>query len=114
MFSIKRIYEEADEKDGARILIDRLWARGISKEKAHLNLWLKDIAPSDALREWFNHDPKKWPEFERKYKAELKTKTELIDQLKKLEKQHKQITLLYGAKDSEHNNAVVLKNYLQS
>ena len=114
MFSIKRIYEVADEKDGARVLVDRLWARGISKEKAQLDLWLKDIAPSDDLRKWFSHDPKKWNEFEKKYRAELTTKPELIDQLKKLEKQHQQVTLLYGAKDTERNNAVVLKSYLQS
>jgi uncharacterized protein YeaO (DUF488 family) len=112
MFTIKRIYADASENDGQRVLVDRLWARGISKEKAHLDLWLKDIAPSDELRKWFSHDPKKWTEFEKRYKAELTTKNELIDQLKKLEKQHKQVTLLYGAKDTEHNNAVVLKKLL--
>jgi uncharacterized protein YeaO (DUF488 family) len=112
MIMLKRIYEPYDKGDGYRILVDRLWPRGISKEKAHLDLWLKEIGPSDALRKWFHHDPTKWSEFERKYKAELQNKKELVNQLKALAKEHKQLTLLYGARDTEHNQAMVLKQML--
>lgn len=112
MFKLKRVYEQVQTDDGYRVLIDRLWPRGLSKEKAHIDLWLKEIAPSDMLRKWFGHDPKKWDEFQKKYKEELKEKGELVKQLKDLEKEHKIITLLYGAKDIEHNQAVVLSNLL--
>lgn len=112
MFKLKRVYEQVQTDDGYRVLIDRLWPRGLSKEKAHIDLWLKEIAPSDMLRKWFGHDPKKWDEFQKKYKEELKGKGELVKQLKDLEKEHKIITLLYGAKDIEHNQAVVLSNLL--
>jgi len=113
MIQIKRIYEDFNENDGARILVDRLWPRGISKEKAHLLLWLKEIAPSNELRNWFNHDSSKWKEFEKKYIQELNKKPELLEQLKKLEKVNKTITLLYGAKDTEHNQAVVIAELLK-
>jgi uncharacterized protein YeaO (DUF488 family) len=112
MLILKRVYDEFKEDDGFRVLVDRLWPRGVSKEKAHVDLWLKDIAPSDALRKWFNHDMEKWAEFKKKYKEELKGKKELLDQLKELEKKHKKVTLLFGAKDEEHNQAVVLKEIL--
>lgn len=108
MLKTKRIYEEYKKDDGFRILVDRLWPRGVSKEKAHLDLWLKEIAPSTNLRKWFGHDPKKWQEFKDKYREELKNKKELIKQLKTLEQKHKLVTLLYGAKDTEHNEAVIL------
>jgi len=85
-----------------------LWPRGVSKEKAHLDLWLKEIAPSNELRKWFGHDPKKWEEFKKRYKGEIQDKKEVLDQLKTLKKKHKTITLVYGAKDTEHNEAVVL------
>src|SRR6185437_16943038 len=98
MIQIKRIYEDFNENDGARILVDRLWPRGISKEKAHLFLWLKEIAPSNELRNWFHHDTSKWKEFEKKYIQELNKKPELLEQLKNLEKVNTTITLLYGAK----------------
>lgn len=108
MIKLKRAYEKWAKDDGSRILVDRLWPRGVLKEKAHLDLWLKDIAPSTELRKWFGHDPKKWEGFREKYKQELKEKKELINQLKTLEKKHKILTLVYGAKDTEHNEAAVL------
>ncbi len=114
MIQLKRIYEPYDKKDGYRVLVDRLWPRGISKEKAHLDLWLKDIAPSNELREWFAHDPNKWQEFEKKYKEELKSKKELLNQLVSLESCHKLLSLLYGARDTKHNEAKVLFDILEN
>lgn len=113
MVTIKRAYEKASKNDGYRILVDRLWPRGVSKEEAALDLWLKDIAPSTELRKWFGHDPKRWVEFEKRYRAELKEKRELVAELRKVAKEHK-ITLVYGAKDEEHNQAAVLRDYLLS
>ncbi len=110
---IKRIYEEQEKSDGFRILVDRLWPRGVSKEEARLDLWLREIAPSTELRKWFGHDPKKWEEFKKRYKKELKDKNELLSQLKELEKNYKEITLLYGAKDTEHNEAMVLLDLIK-
>ena len=105
--AIKRVYQEPDPADGFRILVDRLWPRGHSKERAKIDLWLKDIAPSTELRKWFNHDPAKWTEFQKRYKQELKSKGDLLDAIK--EKLHQgPVTLLYGAKDEAHNEAVVL------
>jgi len=112
MIRLKRIYEPYDKEDGYRILVDRLWPRGLSKEKAHVDVWLKEIAPTTELRKWFGHTPQKWEEFEKRYKIELKDKTELVKQVKDLEKDHKKITLLYGARDTEHNEAVVLVDFL--
>ena len=114
MFTLKRIYEKASSQDGQRVLVDRLWPRGLSKEKAQLNFWLKEIAPSDDLRKWFSHDSGKWTEFEKRYRTELKAKREIVAQLEKLEQQHNHVTLLYGAKDVEHNNAVILKKFVES
>ena len=110
MIKLKRIYEPYDKKDGYRILVDRLWPRGVSKEKAHLDAWLKDIAPSTELRKWFNHDPKKWADFKKKYQAELKKNKEAVLMLKQAKKKHSTITLLYGAKDEIYNEAVVIKD----
>lgn len=110
--AIKRIYEEPVPGDGARILVDRLWPRGVSKERAKLDLWLKDIAPSTELREWFGHDPKKWIGFQKKYKIELANNEEPVAALKKIARQNKTVTLLYAAKDEEHNEAVVINNLL--
>ena len=112
MIKFKRIYEKSEENDGFRILIDRLWPRGLSKENARIDLWLKEVAPSDNLRKWFGHDPEKWDKFKEKYKSELINKQEQIGEIKKLETDHKIITLLYAAKDENHNNAVVLKEIL--
>ena len=107
---IKRVYEKPDVKDGFRILVDRLWPRGLTKEKAAVDLWLKEIAPSTELRKWFAHDPEKWKEFQKKYLKELKENTEAVDTLKEHLKKGT-ITLLYGAKDEAHNEAEVLKDY---
>jgi uncharacterized protein YeaO (DUF488 family) len=112
MILLKRIYEPYSKQDGYRILIDRLWPRGISKEKAHLDFWLKDIAPSTELREWFNHEEKKWEEFKKKYMKELKKNEEATSQLKEILKKHKKVTILFGAKDEEHNQAVVIEEFL--
>src|SRR5690348_2701964 len=111
MIKIKRIYEIHEEKDGFRILVDRLWPRGISKQKARVDLWLKEIAPSDKLRKWFSHDPKKWSNFKSKYIKELENNP-LLQRIKQLEKENKVLTLLYSTKDSEHNNVVVLYEIL--
>jgi uncharacterized protein YeaO (DUF488 family) len=109
--TIKRVYEPAEKKDGTRILIDRLWPRGLSKKKARVDLWLKDIAPTTILRKWFGHDPKKWLEFKKRYLRELrKNKQSLLD-LKATLKKGK-ATLVYGAKDTKHNNAIVLKTFI--
>lgn len=111
MIKLKRIYEEQARGDGKRVLVDRLWPRGVSKEKADLDLWLKEIAPSTELRKWFNHDPKKWAEFKKRYTQELKANKEAVSEIKKITSA-KNVTLLYGAKDQEHNEAVVLKEFL--
>ena len=112
MIKLKRIYEPYDEKDGYRVLVDRLWPRGISKEKARLDVWLKDIAPSTELRKWFDHDPNKWSEFKKKYRAELKKNKEPVLALKKAKEKHPTLTMLYGAKDETHNEAIVLAEWL--
>ncbi|HLN19188.1 MAG TPA: DUF488 family protein [Patescibacteria group bacterium] len=109
---IKRIYEKVLREDGARVLVDRLWPRGISKERARLDLWMKDLGPSTELRKWFSHDPKKWREFRKKYITELKEKKDMLEKLIKIAKEKKKITLLFGAKDTEHNEAIVIKELL--
>ena len=106
--NIKRVYEKPDEDDGIRILVDRLWPRGLTKEKAGIDLWLKDIAPSTELRKWFGHDPEKWDEFRKRYLNELKEDEESVTILKNQMKKG-MVTLVYGANDKEHNQAVVLK-----
>lgn len=108
--SIKRVYEPAASSDGKRILVDRLWPRGLSKVDAKVDLWLKEIAPSTELRKWFGHDPEKWKDFQSKYKTELKGNPALAE-LKAAVKDAK-ATLLFAAKDEDHNNAVVLKQIL--
>lgn len=105
---IKRVYAEPSAEDGKRILIDRLWPRGLSKEKARVDLWLKDIAPSTELRKWFGHDPDKWGEFKKRYLQELQANSEAVQVLKD-ELSKGKVTLVYGAKDEEHNDAVVLQ-----
>jgi uncharacterized protein YeaO (DUF488 family) len=108
---LKRVYEPATSDDGTRILVDRLWPRGLSKADAGLDLWLKDIAPSTELRRWFGHDPSRWPEFPRRYQRELAEHTAELDQLRALVEQGT-VTLLYGARDEQHNDAVVLRDTL--
>lgn len=113
MIVLKRIYEPYSEHDGFRILVDRLWPRGVSKEKAALDVWLKDIAPSTELRKWFAHDPEKWLDFKAKYKSELEDKKECLQEITTAKKQHKVVTLLYGAKDEAHNEALVIAEVLK-
>lgn len=108
----KRIYESPDEDDGARVLVDRLWPRGMRKEKAALTLWLKAVAPSAELRKWFGHDPERYREFLRRYRAELDQNEALVTQLEAFTKQGP-LTLLYAARDEAHNEAVVLADYLR-
>ena len=108
MIKVKRIYETSSSQDGWRILVDRLWPRGVSKENAKIDLWLKEVAPSDKLRKWFGHDPKKWGDFKKKYELELMEKRELLLEIKRAEKERGTVTLLYSAKDEEHNQAVAL------
>ncbi|HYI76199.1 MAG TPA: DUF488 domain-containing protein [Chryseolinea sp.] len=108
---IKRVYEKPGHEDGVRILVDRLWPRGLTKEAAAVDLWMKNIAPSRELRKWFDHDPNKWNEFMRRYCQELNDNNDLILSLKEQAKLGT-VTLLYGAKDEAHNEALVLKNYL--
>ena len=110
---LKRVYEKAEKSDGFRILIDRLWPRGVSKEKVKIDLWLKDIAPSNELRKWFGHDSTKWDEFQGCYREELKAKKEVIDELKKAIEKEKVVTLLFSASDEKHNNAVALTKILK-
>lgn len=109
---LKRVYEAAEAADGYRVLVDRLWPRGLKKEAAAIDVWLKQIAPSPELRSWFGHDPEKFREFSKLYTAELKSNP-AVAELRALAKQHKTLTLLYGARDTEHNQAVVLQAYLQ-
>jgi uncharacterized protein YeaO (DUF488 family) len=111
MIKIKRIYEQPDPEDGQRLLVDRLWPRGLSKEHAGVDRWLKEIAPSDELRKWFGHDPARWDEFRARYLGELEAERELLDELAELAR-GQTVTLLYAAKDQERNNAVVLKEVL--
>lgn len=109
---IKRVYEEPDAHDGLRVLVDRLWPRGLSKSQAKVDLWLREIAPSTELRKWFGHDPAKWTEFQRRYCAELHRNSEQVRLLR--QELHKgPMTLLFGAKDVHHNEAVVLEEILK-
>lgn len=108
---IKRVYEKPSRDDGKRILVDRLWPRGLTKEKASIDLWLKEIAPSTELRKWFGHDPAKWKGFQKRYRQELKSNKEQVAVLKEQAKKGI-VTLVYGAKDEEHNEALVLKEWL--
>jgi len=113
MIGTKRIYEKPSKGDGYRILVDRLWPRGIARDQAKIDLWLKEIAPSDNLRKWFSHDPKKWDGFKKKYQLELRKKQDLMPEIKQAEKEKGIITLPYSAKDEEHNQAVALSAILR-
>jgi uncharacterized protein YeaO (DUF488 family) len=112
MIQLKRVYEKPSRNDGLRVLVDRLWPRGLTKERAAVDLWLKEVAPSTELRKWFGHDPARWRQFEARYRKELSGKK---DALKLLKQQSKQgaVTLLFGARDQEHNEAIVLKKVLE-
>ena len=110
--AVKRVYEPPAKADGQRVLVDRVWPRGVAKKDAALTLWLKEIAPSDALRKWFGHEPERWVEFQKRYRAELDANGEAVAQLRGLLREGK-VTLLYGAHDEAHNNAVALAGYLR-
>ena len=109
---IKRVYEQPAKDDGVRILVDRLWPRGLTKEKAAVDLWLKEIAPSTELRKWFGHDPEKWSSFRRRYETEIRHNDDLIKLLKQRAR-YRTVTLVYGARDQKHNEALVLKQFLE-
>lgn len=113
MLKLKRAYEPPSPDDGQRFLVERLWPRGVKKEALRLKAWLKDIAPSAELRKWFGHDPKKWAEFQKRYRAELNQHIEALDPLLQAAKRG-DVTLVYGSRESEHNCASVLRDYLES
>jgi uncharacterized protein YeaO (DUF488 family) len=110
---LKRVYDPPSKDDGTRVLVDRLWPRGLRKEAAKLTVWLKEIAPSPELREWFGHDPARFHEFSRRYRAELAANDEAVGRLDELLK-HGRVTLLYAARDTAHNQAVVLADFLKA
>ena len=112
MLKIKRVYDDVSSQDGKRVLVDRVWPRGIKKEDLKHDEWYKELAPSTDLRKWFDHDEDKWDEFKKKYKEELKDQQDLIKELRKDSDGHN-VTLLYAAKDTEHNQAVVLKEVIE-
>jgi uncharacterized protein YeaO (DUF488 family) len=113
MIKLKRAYESVSAEDGLRILVERLWPRGVSKQKAQIDLWLQDAAPSPKLRKWYSHDPAKWPEFRRRYRAELKSQGSLIALLGYVA-HHQPVTFVYAASDPERNSALALKELLEN
>ena len=112
MITLKRVYEKPAKSDGFRILVERLWPRGLTKEKASVDLWLKEVAPSPELRKWYGHDVEKWNEFKKRYSKELKDKGDLLDAIRQHAKKGK-VTFVYAAHDEEHNSALVLKDFLK-
>jgi uncharacterized protein YeaO (DUF488 family) len=112
MIKLKRAYESASKDDGLRVLVERLWPRGVSKQRAKIDLWLKDLAPSTALRQWYGHDPARWPQFRKRYRAELKGQGDLLALLKYVTGE-KTVTFVYAASDEERNSAVALKELLE-
>lgn len=110
--TVKRVYEKASKSDGRRILVDRIWPRGVSKADARIDDWLKELAPSTALRAWFNHDPARWAEFQRRYARELDANAEALAGLRR-HAEAGPVTLVYAARDERHNNALALKHYLE-
>ena len=113
MIKIKRVYDAPSANDGYRILVDRLWPRGMTKAKAKIDLWAKEVTPTDSLRKWYSHTPEKWPEFKKMYKNELKERLEELDKIKQIEKKKKTVTLVYAAKDTKHTHALVLLGILE-
>jgi uncharacterized protein YeaO (DUF488 family) len=111
MIKLKRAYEPASKDDGLRILVERLWPRGVSKQKAAIDLWLKTLAPSKELREWYGHDPNRWPQFRKRYSAELKSHGDVLALLRYVT-QERAVTFVYAASDQERNSALVLKEFL--
>ena len=112
MIKLKRAYEAASKNDGLRVLVERLWPRGVSKQKAQIDLWLKDLAPSTELRKWYGHDPARWPQFRKRYGAELKGKGDVLALLNYVA-QGRTVTFVYTASDEERNSAVALKEFLE-
>jgi uncharacterized protein YeaO (DUF488 family) len=112
MIRLKRVYEEPSPDDGSRVLVDRLWPRGLTREQAAVDLWLKDLAPSTELRKWFAHDPAKWKEFQARYRKELRGRTNALKPLIRMSDEQT-VTLVYGARDEAHNAAMVLKRVLE-
>lgn len=112
MIAVKRIYDQPAETDGFRVLTDRLWPRGMTREAARIDLWLRDIAPSPALRKWFSHDAEKWEAFKGKYREELADKAGLLEKIRELDREHGKVTLLFAARDTQHNQAVALLEFL--
>jgi len=112
MIQLKRAYEDASKDDGLRILVERLWPRGVTKEQAAIDLWLKDVAPSTELRKWYGHDPDRWPEFQKRYRADLKKLGDLLVLLRFLTDERK-VTFVYAASDEQRNSAIVLKAFLE-
>lgn len=112
MLKVKRVYESTEASDGIRFLVERLWPRGMKKEKLHMEAWLKDVAPSDSLRRWFGHDPLKWSEFQKRYRAELRDNPNAWKPILEASERG-DVTLLYSARDEEHNNALVLRAFLE-
>lgn len=112
MIYVKRVYEKPSKKDGVRILVDRLWPRGLTKERAAVDLWLKDVAPSTELRKWFGHDPAKWKQFQTRYRKELRDRKDVVKMLKQESDEHT-VTLVYGARDEQHDEATVLQKILE-
>ncbi len=112
MIKLKRVYESPEQGDGFRVLVDRLWPRGLTKEKAKVDMWLKEIAPSNDLRKWYHSNPDSWEEFKVKYRSELKNKTEAMTELQKAVKKNKVVTFLYSSKIEKFNNAEALKDFL--
>ncbi len=113
LLKLKRVYLPPVSRDGCRVLVDRMWPRGLTKKKAAVDHWLKDVAPSTKLRQWFGHDPEKWTEFRRRYTAELRANKTPVQALREILKSHATVTLLFGAHDEEHNQAMVLAAYLR-
>jgi uncharacterized protein YeaO (DUF488 family) len=112
MIQLKRVYEEPSDKDGMRVLVERLWPRGLTKERAAVDLWLKDVAPSPELRKWFGHDPARWEQFQERYQKELRKQEDAVQLLKQKGKEGT-VTLVYAARDEEHNGALALKRFLE-
>lgn len=112
MIRLKRAYQAASPEDGYRILVERLWPRGITKARARLDLWLKDIAPSQDLRKWYNHDPAKWAEFQKRYRVELRANP-AVAELRQVLDRRSVVTFVYGARDEEHNSARLLKDFIE-
>lgn len=110
---LKRVYLKPAKSDGCRVLVDRLWPRGLTKQRAAVDHWLRDIAPSNGLRKWYGHEPRRWPEFKRRYRAELRRRKEAMQALRKLRREHGTVTLLFSSKEEARNNAVALKSFLR-